>query len=88
MSSYFVLSENTIPEKYHTMSTFPVFVNLLKDYNRYKVEIFSVYSTFNKLSNGISFVIVAQNFITSTCLSMSTKCDFAQKSCFRLRRQK
>ena len=31
----------------------------LEDYNRYRAEIFSVYSTFNKLSNGISFVFVA-----------------------------
>ena len=41
------------------MSTFPVFVNFLEDGNRYKVENFSVYITFNELSNGISFVFVA-----------------------------
>ena len=40
------------------MSTYTVFVNFLEEYNRYKVEIFSVYSAFNKLSNGISFKFV------------------------------
>ena len=41
------------------MSTYTDFVNFLEYYNRYRAEIFSVYSTFNKLSNGISFVFVA-----------------------------
>ena len=36
-----------------------VFANFLEDVNRYKVENFRVYITFNKLSNGISFVYVA-----------------------------
>ena len=48
------------------------FVNFLEEYYRYKVEIFSVYITFNGLSNDISFVYVAQNFIICTCLRMST----------------
>ena len=41
------------------VTTFWVFVNFLEDGNRYKVEIFSVYSTFNELSNDVSFVFVA-----------------------------
>ena len=41
------------------MSTFSVFINFLDDGNRCNVEIFSVYLTFNKLSNGISFVFLA-----------------------------
>ena len=40
------------------MSTYTFFVNFLEEYYRYKVEIFSVYITFNELSNGISFVYV------------------------------
>ena len=35
------------------------FVNFLEDGNRYEDEIFSVYQTFNGLSNDISFVFVA-----------------------------
>ena len=58
------------------MSTYTDFVNFLEDYNRYRAEIFSVYLTFNKLSNGISFVFVTQNFIICTCLRMSTYTDF------------
>ena len=54
------------------MSTYTVFVNFLEDGNRYKSENFSVYSTFNKLSNGISFVFVTQNFIICTCLRMTS----------------
>ena len=54
------------------MSTYTVFVNFLKDYNRYEAEIFSVYITFNELSNDISHFVVAQNFVISTCLRMST----------------
>ena len=54
------------------MSTYTVFVNFLEDGNRYKAENFSLYTTFNDLSNGISFVFVAQNFVISTCLRMST----------------
>ena len=51
------------------MTSFSVFVNFLEDGNRYNYEIFSVYSTFNELSNGISHNAVAQNFIISICLS-------------------
>ena len=54
------------------MTSFWVFVNFLEEYNRYKVEIFRVYLTFNDLSNGISFVFVAENFVICTCLRMST----------------
>ena len=35
------------------------FCQFLEDGNRYKVEIFRVYITFNDLSNGESFVYVA-----------------------------
>ena len=48
------------------------FVNFLEEYYRYKVEIFRVYSTFNKVSNGISHFVVAQNFVIYTCLRMAT----------------
>ena len=51
---------------------FWVFVNFLKDDNRYNVEIFSIYLLFDELSNDISFIFVAQNFIICTCLRMST----------------
>ena len=44
----------------------------LEDYNRYNVETFRVYITFNELSNDILFVFGAQNFVISTCLRMST----------------
>ena len=54
------------------MSTYTDFVNFLEEYYRYKVEIFSVYITFNGLSNDISFVYVAQNFIICTCLRMTS----------------
>ena len=54
------------------MATFSVFVNFLEDVNRYKSENFRVYITFNKLSNGISFVFVAENFAISTCLRMTS----------------
>ena len=51
------------------MSTYTDFVNFLEDGDRYMAEIFSIYLTFNKLSNGISFVFVAQKFYIYTCLS-------------------
>ena len=54
------------------MSTFWVFVNFLEDGNKYKAKIFRVYSTFNKVSNGISHFVVAQNFVIYTCLRMAT----------------
>ena len=54
------------------MTSYTDFVNFLEEYNRYEAEIFSVYITFNGLSNDISFVFVAENFIISTCLRMST----------------
>ena len=54
------------------MLTYTDFVNFLEDGNGYRSEIFSVYSTFNKLSNGISFVFVAENFIICTCLRMTS----------------
>ena len=60
------------------MSTFWVFVNFLEDGYRYKAEIFRVYLTFNGLSNDISFVFVAEIFIISTCLRMSTYTVFVE----------
>ena len=41
------------------MSTYTVFVNFLENGNRYKVEIFRVYLTFNEQSSDTSFVFVA-----------------------------
>ena len=55
------------------MSTYTVFVNFLEDYNRCRAEFFSVNITFDELSNDISHFVVAQNFIISTCLRMSTE---------------
>ena len=52
-----------------SMSTFNTdFVIFLKDYNRCRAEIFSVNEIFNGLSNNISQVKLAQNFVFSTCL--------------------
>ena len=51
------------------MSTYTDFVNFLEEYNRYEVEIFRVYITFNGLSNDVSHFVIAQNFVISTCLS-------------------
>ena len=67
------------------MSTYAVFVNFLEDGNRYRAEIFRVYLTFNKLSNDVSFVLVAQNFIISTCLRMSTWCEYFSEIVFSLK---
>ena len=50
--------------------------------NRYKVENFSVYLTFNGLSKNISHFVVAQNFIISTCLrhvDIFGFCQFSQR---------
>ena len=41
-----------------------------------RAEIFSVYLTFNGLSNDISHVAVAQNFVISTCLRYVDITDF------------
>ena len=41
----------------------------LEDGNRYRAEIFRVNLTFDELSNDISRVKLAENFIISTCLS-------------------
>ena len=54
------------------MSTYTDFINFLEDGNRYRAEIFSVYLTFNKLSNDISHFVIAQNFVISTCLRMTS----------------
>ena len=66
------------------MSTFWVFVNFLEDGNKYKAKIFRVYSTFNKVSNGISHFVVAQNFVIYTCLRMATDivCIFLRNRIF------
>ena len=40
----------------------------LENDNRYRVEIFSVNLVFNELLNDISHVVLAQNFIITTCL--------------------
>ena len=58
------------------MSTYTDFDNFLEEFNRYKVENFRVYLVFNEVSNDISFVFVAQNFVISTCLRMSTYTEF------------
>ena len=70
------------------MSTFWVFTNFLKDYNRYKVEIFRMHLLFNKLSNDISHFDVTQNFVISTCLSyVDIMCIFLRNHVFRLRQK-
>ena len=51
-------------------------INFLEDGNRYKVEIFSVYLTFNGLFDDVSHVVVAQNFVISTCLRESDCVNF------------
>ena len=43
-------------------------INFLKDYSRYKVDIFSVNYFFNGLSNDISHFVEAEIFIISTYL--------------------
>ena len=51
------------------MSTFnTAFVNFLEEYKRFEVEIFRVNYFFKGLSNDISHLFIAQNFIISTCL--------------------
>ena len=51
------------------MSTFNTdFVNFLENGDRYEVEIFRLIEFFNVLSNDISHVELAENFIISTCL--------------------
>ena len=57
--SHFVVAQNFVISTCLRMSTYTDFINFLEDGNRYRAEIFSVYSTFNKLSNGISFVFLA-----------------------------
>ena len=47
-------------------------LQFLENGNRYKAEIFSVNITFDDLTNDVSHYDVAQNFIISTCLRMST----------------
>ena len=54
------------------------FDKILEDYNRYKVEIFSVNIIFDDLSNGVSHFVVAQNFIISTCLSKVLTINFLE----------
>ena len=58
------------------MSTYTDFSNFLEVYNRYRAEYFRVYITFNELSNDVSFVFVARNFVISTCLRMTSYTDF------------
>ena len=54
------------------MTSFWVFVEFLEEYNKYEIENFSVYLTFNKLSNDISHFVIAQNFVISSCLRMTS----------------
>ena len=53
-------------------------INFLEDGNRYKVEIFRVYLTFNGLSNDILHFVVAQIFIISTCLGKVLTINFLE----------
>ena len=70
------------------MTSFTDFVNFLENGNRYEVENFSVYLTFNGLSNDISHVVVAQNFIICTCLSyVDIVCVFLRNRVFVIRQK-
>ena len=53
---------------YQIKRNFIIKRKFLEDYNRYKVEIFSVNITFDDLSNDVSHFVLAQNFIIFTCL--------------------
>ena len=55
------------------MTSYTDFVIFLEDGIRYEAVIFSVHLYFNKLSNDISHVVLAQNFIISTCLKSVEK---------------
>ena len=55
-----------------------LFCLFLENGNRYNVEYFSVYLTFNGLSKNISHVVVVQNFIISTCLSKVLTINFLE----------
>ena len=80
--SFVYVAQNFVIYTCLRMSTFWVFVNFLEDGNRYKAKIFRVYSTFNKVSNGISHFVVAQNFVIYTCLRMSTECLYFSEIVF------
>ena len=54
------------------------FTSFLGDYNRYGAENFNIHYYFNELSNDISHFVVAQNFITSTCLSKVLTINFLE----------
>ena len=70
------------------MSTFWVFINFLDDYNRYEVENFSVYLTFNELSKNLSHFVLAQNFIICSCLRyVDIMLIFLRNCVFRFRQK-
>ena len=52
------------------------FIIFLEDYIRYRADIFNLHYCFIGLSNDVSHVVVAQNFIISTCLRYVDKTDF------------
>ena len=54
------------------------FFNFLENANRYKIEIFRVNITFDGLSNDISLIVVAQNFIISTYISKVLTINFLE----------
>ena len=59
------------------MSTFNTdFVMFLEDGNRYMVDSFSVNWTCDVLSNDVTLIFVAWNFIISTCLRYANNTDF------------
>ena len=62
------------------MSTFSAFVTFLKDYNRYKVENFSVKINYDDLFNSISHFVETQNFIFYICLRYVDIFGFCQFS--------
>ena len=57
-----------------------LFVNFLEEYNRYNAEIINVNITFDDLSNDISHVVIAGNFIFCTCLRYVDISSFNQFS--------
>ena len=72
MKKYYQIKINLI------ISTFNA--DFLKDYNRYKAEIINVNITFDNLSNDISHVVLARNFIICTCLRYVDISSFYQFS--------
>ena len=68
-----LVQKSTLSQRYKIKTC-----QFLKNSKRYRVQNFIVHKLFNDLSNDILLILVAQNFLISTCLRYVDITDFVK----------